>query len=121
MKNLFLVVNKEKIYAYVVSIMTVVVIFFMSGIINSDLKDTEQVSSNNVENVEMNNTIETGAEVNNTDLNNSVMSNAEAEVNSIEKTEETENGEIGEAISTSTGNMENDDGINDSSENNLVE
>ena len=50
MKNMFVVVNKEKIYAYVVSIMTIVTIFFMSSLINSDLKETEVTSSNNVEN-----------------------------------------------------------------------
>ena len=50
MKNMFLVVNKEKIYAYIVSIMTIVTIFFMSSLINSDLKETEVTSSNNVEN-----------------------------------------------------------------------
>ncbi len=50
MKNLFLVVNKEKIYAYVVSIMTIVTIFFMSSLINSDLKETEVTSSNSLDN-----------------------------------------------------------------------
>ena len=50
MKNMFLVLNKEKIYAYVVSIMTIVTIFFMSSLINSDLKETEVTSSNSVEN-----------------------------------------------------------------------
>ena len=56
MKNLFLVVSKEKIYAYVVSIMTVVVIFFMSGIINSDLENTEEISANIVDNNSIENT-----------------------------------------------------------------
>lgn len=50
MKNLFLVVNKEKIYAYIVSIMTIVTIFFMSSLINSDLKETELTSANSIEN-----------------------------------------------------------------------
>lgn len=50
MKNMFLILNKEKIYAYVVSIMTIVTIFFMSSLINSDLKETEVTSSNSVEN-----------------------------------------------------------------------
>ena len=50
MKNLFLVINKEKVYAYVVSIMTIVVIFFMSNLINSDLSDTELTTSNSIEN-----------------------------------------------------------------------
>ena len=50
MKNLFLVVNKEKVYAYIVSIMTIVTVFFMSSFINSDLKETETTSSNVLEN-----------------------------------------------------------------------
>ena len=50
MKNLFLVVNKEKIYAYIVSIMTIVTVFFMSSLINSDLKETEATSANIIEN-----------------------------------------------------------------------
>ena len=50
MKNLFLVVNKEKIYAYIVSIMTIVTVFFMSSLINSDLKETKSTSANIIEN-----------------------------------------------------------------------
>ena len=50
MKNLFFVVNKEKIYAYIVSIMTIVTVFFMSSTINSDIKDTEVTSTNITEN-----------------------------------------------------------------------
>ncbi len=49
MKNVFLVINKEKIYAYVVSILTIVTLFFMSSMINSDFKDTESVSTNATE------------------------------------------------------------------------
>ena len=50
MKNLFLVFNKEKIYAYIVSIMTIVAIFFMSNLMNSDLENTEVTSANDVNN-----------------------------------------------------------------------
>lgn len=50
MNNLFLVFNKEKIYAYIVSIMTIVAIFFMSSLINSDIKKTEVTSVNDVQN-----------------------------------------------------------------------
>ena len=50
MKNMFFVINKEKIYAYVVSIMTIVTIFFMSSLINSDIKETEVTSSKTAEN-----------------------------------------------------------------------
>ena len=49
MNNLFLVINKEKIYAYIVSIMTVLVLFLMSGIMQKDLKEVEETSSNIVE------------------------------------------------------------------------
>jgi len=50
LKNMFFVINKEKIYAYIVSIMTIVTIFFMSNIVNKDLKETEFASSNSIEN-----------------------------------------------------------------------
>ena len=46
MKNIFLVINKEKVYAYVVSILTIVTLFFMSSILNSDLNETKVTSSN---------------------------------------------------------------------------
>ncbi len=49
LKKMFLVFNKEKIYAYVVSIMTIVTIFFLSSLINSDIKETELTSSNSTE------------------------------------------------------------------------
>lgn len=50
-KNFFLVINKEKIYAYVVSILTIITLFFMSGMIgNSQFDETESTSSNIVEN-----------------------------------------------------------------------
>ena len=51
MKNVFVVVNKEKIYAYVVSILTIVILFFMSSMIDSDFEETQSTSSNIVENV----------------------------------------------------------------------
>ena len=46
MKNMFFVINKEKVYAYVVSILTIVTLFFMSSVLNSDLKETKVTSSN---------------------------------------------------------------------------
>ena len=49
MKKMFLVFNKEKIYAYVVSIMTIVTIFFLSSLINSDINETKLTSSNSIE------------------------------------------------------------------------
>ena len=52
MKNIFWIINKEKIYAYIVSIMTIMVIFFMSNLINTDLKNTELTVSNGIENIQ---------------------------------------------------------------------
>lgn len=49
MKNVFWVINKEKIYAYIISFMTIATLFFMSGILNSDLKMIEETSSNAIE------------------------------------------------------------------------
>ena len=49
MKNLFFVVNKEKIYAYIVSVLTIVTLFFMSSMFNTEFTNTEFTSSNSVE------------------------------------------------------------------------
>ena len=46
MKNMFFVINKEKVYAYVVSILTIVTLFFMYSILNSDLNESKVTSSN---------------------------------------------------------------------------
>lgn len=78
MKNLFFVINKEKIYAYIVSIMTIVVIFFMSNLINSDLSNTELTTSNSIG-------------------NNIIQEN---NVNNIENENIQETSTVGEAIST---------------------
>ena len=51
MKNMFFVINKEKVYAYVVSIFTIVTLFFMSQVLNTDISSTE-VTSGNIENTE---------------------------------------------------------------------
>jgi len=51
LKNFILVINKEKIYAYAVSICTIVTLFFMSNFINSNFDDAEVVSSNITENI----------------------------------------------------------------------
>ena len=69
---MFLVINKEKIYAYVVSVLTIVILFFMSSFLNSDLKDTQSTSVN----------IENRDFINNT-LNNTIsdiVSNDELEI-----------------------------------------
>ena len=46
---MFLIVNKDKIYAYVVSVLTVVILFFTSYFINSNNENTE-ITSANIEN-----------------------------------------------------------------------
>lgn len=43
---MFFVINKEKVYAYVVSVCTIITLFFMSGIINSNVEKIEETSSN---------------------------------------------------------------------------
>lgn len=86
MKNLFLVINKEKIYAYIVSVMTIVVIFFLSSTINSDIEDTKTTASNAVE----------------TTQNNQNTQNMQTTQNTINNESVETSGEIGEAISTST-------------------
>ena len=43
---MFFVINKDKVYAYIVSILTIVVLFFMSGVLNYDFDEVEQVSVN---------------------------------------------------------------------------
>ena len=63
MKNFILVINKEKIYAYVLSICTIVTLFFMSNFINNNFEDSEVTSSNIIE--------------------NSIVSNDENQVNNI--------------------------------------
>lgn len=55
MKNMFLVINKEKVYAYVVSILTIVTLFFMSHMLNSDLETVEETTTNIEQNVNMQN------------------------------------------------------------------
>ncbi len=43
---MFFVINKEKVYAYIVSILTIVTLFFMSNMLNSDMSTSEQTSGN---------------------------------------------------------------------------
>ena len=43
---MFFVINKEKVYAYIVSILTIVTLFFMSHVLNSELSTVEETSSN---------------------------------------------------------------------------
>lgn len=53
---MFFVINKEKVYAYVVSILTIVTLFFMSHVLNSDLSTVEETSSNVEKNISTENT-----------------------------------------------------------------
>ena len=56
MKNVFWVINKEKVYAYVVSILTIVTLFFMSHVLNTDISGSEETSINvvNIQNINTN-------------------------------------------------------------------
>ena len=54
---MFFVINKEKIYAYVVSVLTIIMLFFVSSFFKSDIEDTEPVSSNSIQNSNIENTI----------------------------------------------------------------
>ena len=54
---MFFIVNKDKIYAYVVSILTVVILFFTSYFINSNNSDTETTSTNIENNTNFENTV----------------------------------------------------------------
>ena len=54
---MFFVINKEKIYAYIVSVLTIIMLFFVSSFLKSDIKDTEPVSSNVIQNINVDNTI----------------------------------------------------------------
>ena len=54
---MFFVINKEKIYAYVVSVLTIVILFLVSSFFNSDMKNTETTSANVIENEKFENTI----------------------------------------------------------------
>ena len=52
---MFFVINKEKVYAYVVSILTIVTLFFMSHVLNSNLSNSEKASTNVEQNIDQNN------------------------------------------------------------------
>ena len=54
---MFLIVNKDKIYAYVVSVLTVAILFFTSYFINSNNSDTETTSTNIENNTNFENTV----------------------------------------------------------------
>ena len=64
MKNMFFVINKEKVYAYIVSILTIVILFFMSSVLNSSDLTSEKTSANIEQNT--NNNVEIN-QINSTD------------------------------------------------------
>ncbi len=79
MKNMFFVINKEKVYAYVVSIVTIVILFFMSHVLNSDLNTVEETYTNveqstNSENTQ-NNELSASSNIQNNELSNSQNNN----------------------------------------------
>ena len=51
---MFFVINKEKVYAYVVSILTIVTLFFMSHILNTYITGSQETSANTVNEQNMN-------------------------------------------------------------------
>ena len=75
MKNMFFIINKEKVYAYIVSIFTIIVLFFMSTIINSDLSETKETSSNIQQNGNINNALNHTNESNYFDTSAALVSN----------------------------------------------
>ena len=48
---MFFVINKEKVYAYVVSILTIVTLFFMSHALNSEISSVQETSTNIEKNI----------------------------------------------------------------------
>lgn len=75
MKKRFFVISKEKLYAYVVSVFTIVTLFLMSKVLNSDLVETEQTSSNKIENNIENNIVIVDNTVRNTTENTIIVNN----------------------------------------------
>ena len=69
LKNMFFVINKEKVYAYVVSILTIVTLFFMSHVLNTDITGSQETSANTVNEQNLNYNINSNIGVNeNTDI-----------------------------------------------------
>lgn len=66
LKNVFFVINKEKVYAYVVSILTIVTLFFMSHVLNTNIGGSEETSANvvNSQNLNVNSDININANCN---------------------------------------------------------
>ena len=54
---MFFVINKDKIYAYVVSVLTIGILFLIPSFFNYDIKNAEPTSSNILQNESIENTI----------------------------------------------------------------
>ena len=77
---MFLVINKEKISAYIVSILTVCFLFFIAGnATNNDINKAKPASVNVETRTEINN------ETNNMNNDNTNVNNAENSGNTIQK------------------------------------
>ena len=85
MKKKIFVLNKEKIYAYVVSIMTIVTIFFLSSLINSNLKDIELTLSNSIQNDIIGDAIYTSTPFEANSIENKTSNKSNDESNSSDK------------------------------------
>ena len=73
---MFLVFNKEKIYAYIVSIVTVIMLFCVAGIVNKD-NNTVETSSNisNTNNARANNTVNNVVNTTTNNTQNAIVNN----------------------------------------------
>ena len=69
---MFFVINKEKVYAYVVSILTIVTLFFMSHVLNSDFSNVEETATNIEQNINSNSNV-TNMNLTNTNENANIM------------------------------------------------
>lgn len=77
-KHIFWVINKEKLYAYVVSVCTIVALFFMSNLMNVSFGEIEETTSNITENITENN-----YNINNTTKDENINNNISYNNNSI--------------------------------------
>ena len=60
---MFFVINKEKVYAYVVSLFTIVTLFFMSSVFKADLSEVEETGANVYENKSFQNDLVSNNEI----------------------------------------------------------
>lgn len=60
---MFFVINKEKVYAYVVSILTIVTLFFMSTVFKQDLSDVKETGATVTNNITTTNDLVSNNEI----------------------------------------------------------